>query len=100
MSYQLNNPIISGYYPDPTIIRVEDDFYLATSSFEMCPGLPVFHSKDLAHWEQICNAITPENGLHMEKNTGVGGLMAPTLRYHNGTYFGFCRQNTLTKSVK
>ncbi|MCF0133090.1 MAG: glycoside hydrolase family 43 protein, partial [Blautia sp.] len=74
-------------YPDPTIIRVEDDFYLAASSFELCPGIPIFHSKDLVHWTQICNAITQENGLHMEKNAGNGGIMAPTLRYHNGTYY-------------
>ena len=83
----IQNPIIPGFYPDPTIIRVEDDFYLACSSFEVCPGLPVFHSRDLVHWEQICNAIGPENGLHMEKNAGNGGLMAPTLRYHDGTYY-------------
>lgn len=87
MSYKLTNPIIPGYYPDPSIIRVEDDFYLACSSFEMSPGLPIFHSKDLANWEQIANAIGPENGLHMEKNSGVGGLMAPTIRYHKGTYY-------------
>lgn len=87
MTYKLKNPIIPGYYPDPSIIRVEDDFYLACSSFEMSPGLPIFHSKDLAHWEQIANAIGPENGFHMEKNCGVGGVMAPTLRYHKGTYY-------------
>lgn len=87
MSYKLNNPIIPGYYPDPSIIRVEDDFYLACSSFEMFPGIPIFHSKDLAHWEQIGNALTEENGFHMEKNCGVGGLMAPTIRYNNGTYY-------------
>lgn len=84
---KITNPIIPGYYPDPTICRVGDDYYIACSSFEMCPGLPVFHSRDLVHWEQICNAITPENGLHLEKNSGVGGLMAPTLRYHQGTFY-------------
>ena len=87
MNYKLTNPIIPGYYPDPSIIRVDDDFYIALSSFEMCPGLPIFHSKDLAHWEQIANAIGPDNGLHMEKNCGNGGIMAPTLRYHKGTYY-------------
>ena len=81
------NPIIPGYYPDPSICRVGDDYYIACSSFELCPGIPVFHSKDLVHWEQICNAFTPENGLHLEKNSGVGGLMAPTLRYHDGTFY-------------
>lgn len=78
----IQNPIIPGYYPDPTICRVEDDFYLVCSSFEMCPGLPVFHSKDLVHWEQIANAMTKDNGLYVKKNCGVGGLMAPTLRYN------------------
>lgn len=77
----IKNPIIPGYYPDPTICRVKDDFYLVCSSFEMCPGLPVFHSKDLVHWEQISNAMTKENGLYVKRNCGVGGLMAPTIRY-------------------
>lgn len=78
----IKNPIIPGYYPDPTICRVEDDFYLVCSSFEMCPGLPVFHSKDLVHWEQISNAMTKANGLYVKRNCGVGGLMAPTIRYN------------------
>lgn len=85
--YKLNNPIIKGYYPDPSIIRVEDDFYLVCSSFEMFPGIPLFHSKDLNNWEQICNVMTFENGFHVEKGCGVGGVMAPTLRYNNGTYY-------------
>ena len=87
MEKKLKNPIIPGYYPDPTICRVGDDFYLACSSFEMSPGIPIFHSKDLAHWKQIGNAMTMENGFHMEKNTLVGGVMAPTLRYHNGLFY-------------
>ena len=44
---KLKNPIIPGFYPDPSICRVGDDFYLAVSSFELCPGIPLFHSKDL-----------------------------------------------------
>lgn len=50
------NPIISGFYPDPSICRVGDDFYLVNSSFEYFPGIPVFHSKDLINWEQIGRA--------------------------------------------
>lgn len=87
MINKMINPIIPGFYPDPTICRVGDDFYLACSSFEMCPGIPLFHSKDLAHWEQICNVLMPENGFHMEKNSGNGGVMAPTIRYSNGTFY-------------
>lgn len=87
MKNKLKNPIIPGFYPDPSICRVGEDFYLACSSFELCPGIPIFHSKDLAHWEQICYAMTPENGFHVEKNSGVGGVMAPTIRYHEGTFY-------------
>lgn len=84
---KMKNPIIPGFYPDPTICRVGDDYYLACSSFELCPGIPVFHSRDLVHWEQICNAMTEKNGLHLEKNAGNGGLMAPTLRYNRGKFY-------------
>ena len=84
---QIKNPIIPGFYPDPSIVRVGEDFYLVCSSFELFPGLPVFHSRDLAHWEQIGNAMTEENGLRMEKNSMGGGLMAPTIRYWDGTYY-------------
>lgn len=87
MRYKLQNPIIPGFYPDPSICRVGEDFYLACSSFELCPGVPVFHSKDLVHWEQISYAVTPENGFHMERNSMVGGVMAPTLRYHDGLFY-------------
>lgn len=87
MGEKLKNPIIPGFYPDPTICRVGDDYYLACSSFELYPGIPVFHSKDLVHWEQICNVMTKENGFHVGKNSMVGGVMAPTLRYSNGTFY-------------
>lgn len=97
---KLVNPIIEGFYPDPTICRVGDDYYIACSSFELVPGLPIFHSKDLAHWEQICYAMTEENGLHMEKNGMVGGIMAPTLRYHKGTFYimntNFCDREIIS----
>ena len=87
MNHTLKNPIIPGFYPDPSICRVGDDYYLVCSSFELCPGIPLFHSRDLAHWEQLCYVMTPENGFHMEKNTFNGGVMAPTIRYHNGTFY-------------
>lgn len=87
MSKKLVNPIIPGFYPDPTICRVGDDFYLACSSFEMYPGIPIFHSRNLTNWEQIANVMTADNDFHMEKNCGVGGVMAPTLRYHEGTFY-------------
>ena len=82
-----HNPIIPGFYPDPSICRVEEDYYLVCSSFELCPGIPLFHSRDLQHWEQLCYVMTPENGFHVEKNCGNGGVMAPTIRYHDGVFY-------------
>lgn len=87
---EIQNPIIPGFYPDPSICRVGDDYYIACSSFELCPGIPLFHSKDLAHWEQIGYAMTKENGLHVTANMFNGGMMAPTIRYHKGTYYIIC----------
>ena len=53
----VKNPILTGFYPDPSICRVGEDFYLVTSSFAYAPGVPLFHSRDLAHWEQIGNIL-------------------------------------------
>ena len=50
---EYTNPILSGFYPDPSICRVGNDYYLVTSTFCYYPGLPVFHSKDLVHWVQL-----------------------------------------------
>ncbi len=87
MEHKLHNPIIPGFYPDPSICRVGEDFYLVCSSFELCPGIPLFHSRDLQHWEQMCYVMTPENSFHVEKNCGNGGVMAPTIRWHDGTFY-------------
>ena len=85
--HKIKNPVIPGFYPDPSICRVGEDYYLACSSFELYPGIPIFHSKDLAHWEQISYAMYKENGFHVNANIFAGGVMAPTLRYHDGTYY-------------
>lgn len=87
MEHKLHNPVLPGFYPDPSICRVGEDFYLVCSSFELCPGIPLFHSRDLQHWEHLCYVMTPENGFHVEKNCGNGGVMAPTIRYHDGTFY-------------
>ncbi len=81
------NPILSGCYPDPSICRVGDDFYLVTSTFEYFPGLPIFHSRDLAHWRQIGHALTRESQLPLQGVHSSGGLYAPTIRYHDGTFY-------------
>ena len=50
-----SNPVISGFHPDPSVCRCGDDYYLVNSSFQFFPGVPLFHSKDLIHWEQVGN---------------------------------------------
>ena len=86
-NHLIQNPVIPGFYPDPSVCRVGDDFYLVCSSFELYPGIPVFHSRDLAHWEQLCYAMTLDNGFHVNANLYAGGVMAPTIRYHDGTFY-------------
>lgn len=84
---KIKNPIVPGFYPDPSICRVGEDFYMVCSSFELYPGIPVFHSRDLANWEQLGYAMYKENGFHVKANIFAGGVMAPTIRYHEGLFY-------------
>ncbi|MBQ1377095.1 MAG: glycoside hydrolase family 43 protein [Lachnospiraceae bacterium] len=81
------NPIIPGFYPDPSILRVEDDYYLINSSFSLFPGIPVFHSKDLVNWEQIGNALDRVDQHFVTGASVNGGVMAPTIRYQDGVFY-------------
>lgn len=87
---QYTNPILAGFYPDPSICRVENDYYLVNSSFSYYPGLPIFHSKDLVSWNQVGYAMNRPEQLNL-LGAGVSrGLFAPTIRYHNGLYYIVC----------
>ncbi|TCL60853.1 alpha-N-arabinofuranosidase [Hydrogenispora ethanolica] len=82
-----DNPILSGFYPDPSICRVAEDYYLVTSSFAYFPGIPIFHSRDLVHWEQLGHVLDRPSQLDLD---GVGhseGIFAPTIRYHQGLFY-------------
>lgn len=81
------NPILTGFYPDPSICRVGEDYYMVTSSFTYFPGIPVFHSRDLVHWKQIGHAIASPDQLDYKNCETSLGLWAPTIRYHNGTFY-------------
>jgi alpha-N-arabinofuranosidase len=82
-----HNPILPGFYPDPSICRVGDDYYLVTSTFEYFPGLPVFHSRDLVHWHQIGHVLDRPSQLPLDGIHPSRGLYAPTIRYSNGTFY-------------
>ena len=84
---QYTNPIIPGFYPDPSICRVGDDYYLVTSSFEYFPGVPLFHSKDLVNWRQIGHCLTTEQQLPLANAGSSGGIYAPTIRHHDGWFY-------------
>ncbi len=81
------NPVISGFHPDPSVCRVGEDYYLVTSSFEYFPGVPLFHSRDLTHWRQIGHCLTRKEQLPLDKIRSSGGIFAPTIRYHFGTFY-------------
>lgn len=81
------NPLLPGFYPDPSICRVGEDYYMVTSSFVYYPGLPIFHSKDLVNWEQIGHGIHRSTQLDYKNCETSEGLWAPSIRYHNGTFY-------------
>ena len=86
MKYQ--NPVVTGCYPDPSICRVGEDYYLVNSTFEFFPGVVVSHSKDLVHWKQIGHCISRNSQLKlMEGNMNNTGIFAPTIRYHEGIFY-------------
>ncbi|MCK1822076.1 glycoside hydrolase family 43 protein [Streptomyces sp. XM83C] len=81
-------PVIAGFHPDPSVCRVGNDYYLACSSFEYFPGVPVFHSRDLVHWTQIGNVLDRPEQLRLPASMpSSGGIYAPTLRYHDGRFW-------------
>jgi xylan 1,4-beta-xylosidase len=82
-----HNPVIPGFNPDPSVCRVGNDFYLVTSTFEYFPGVPVYHSKDLIHWEHIGYCLTRKSQLPLDNCHSSGGIYAPTIRYHQGTFY-------------
>jgi xylan 1,4-beta-xylosidase len=83
----VRNPVLPGCYPDPSVCRVGDDYFLVTSTFEYFPGLPVFHSRDLVSWSQLGHAIDRESQLDLSSVPSSGGLFAPTIRHHHGTFY-------------
>ncbi len=94
----IHNPIIPGFNPDPSIVRVGDDYYIATSSFSFFPGIPIYHSRDLVHWEQISYAFTNPDWLPLEPTRVSSGLYAPTLRYHEGLFYVIVCNNSVSKT--
>ena len=85
MRYQ--NPIITGFYPDPSICKANGKYYLVCSSFQYFPGVPLFESEDLINWKQIGHVLTRESQLPLLEAGSRGGIYAPTIRYNDGRFY-------------
>lgn len=81
------NPIITGFNPDPSIIRVGHDYFLVTSTFEYFPGAPIYHSTDLVSWKLIGHALTQPSQLQIQTPEPGSGVWATTIRHHNGIFY-------------
>ena len=81
------NPILSGSFPDPSVIRVGDDYYSVHSSFTYYPGVPIFHSRDLVNWKQLGYVLDRPSQLNLEGIRFNGGIYAPTIRYNDGVFY-------------
>ena len=81
------NPVIPGFYPDPSVCRVGSDYFLVNSSFEFFPGIPLFHSRDLIHWEQIGHVLTRKSQAVLEDERASKGIWAPTIRENKGRFY-------------
>jgi alpha-N-arabinofuranosidase len=84
---EYRNPILAGFYPDPSVVRVGGDYYLVNSTFAWFPGIPVFHSRDLVHWTQIGNAIDRPGMLNFAGLSVSRGVFAPAISWHDGTFY-------------
>lgn len=87
LSRMYKNPIRTGFFPDPSILRVGDDYYMVNSTFVFFPCIPVSHSKDLVHWRIIGHAITNPEWADLDELTGGNGYWAPDISYHEGRFY-------------
>jgi alpha-N-arabinofuranosidase len=81
------NPVLAGFYPDPSVVRVDDTFYLVNSSFAYYPGIPVFESRDLVHWKPVSHVIDKPTTLDFDGLNMSRGVFAPDITHHDGTFY-------------
>ncbi len=81
------NPVVKGFYPDPSVCFANGKFYMVCSSFQYFPGVPLFESENLVNWTQIGHVLTRKSQVMLEKVNSSGGVFAPTIRYNNGRFY-------------
>lgn len=83
----IRNPILRGFHPDPSILRVEEDYYIATSTFQWFPGVQIYHSRDMVHWQFLCRPLDSKRLLDLRGVPDSGGVWAPCLSYDKGMFY-------------
>ena len=83
----IKNPVLTGFHPDPSMIRVGEDYYIAVSTFEWFPGVEIYHSKNLRDWELAVRPLNRLSQLNMTGEASSKGVWAPCLSYHNGKFY-------------
>lgn len=84
---EYRNPILAGFYPDPSICRVGNDYYLVNSTFSYFPGVPIFHSTDLVNWTQLGHVLDRPSQLDLDGLPVSSGIFAPAITYHDGLFY-------------
>lgn len=84
---KITNPIIKGFYPDPSCCEANGKYYLVCSTMQYFPGVPIFESEDLINWKQIGNCFTRDSQVNLNKVQSSSGVFAPTIRYYDGVFY-------------
>lgn len=92
------NPVVRGFYPDPSVCAANGKYYLVCSSFQYFPGVPLFESDDLVNWTQIGHVLTRKSQVMLDKIASSGGVFAPTIRFDNGRFYMVTNNNSLDKN--
>ena len=82
-----HNPVLKGFYPDPSVCSYNGKYYMVCSSFQYFPGVPLFESSDLVNWKQIGYVLTRSSQVMLDKINSSGGVFAPTIRCSNGRFY-------------
>ncbi len=88
------NPVLKGFYPDPSVCAANGKFYLVCSSFQYFPGVPLFESEDLVNWNQVGHVLTRKSQVQLDQVESSGGVFAATIRYHAGRFYMVTTNNT------
>lgn len=95
---KIKNPVIRGFYPDPSVCAANGKFYLVTSSMQFFPGVPLFESEDLINWHQIGHVLTRKTQVELHGVNPSGGVFAPTIRYNDGRFYMVTTNDTFHRN--